>query len=325
MSDSHPALIDAFIQRWAASGAAERANYQLFLAELCDVLEVPRPDPQVADDAQNAYVFEKPTPLPHGATGRIDLYKRGCFVLEAKQGSDAWDADQKPGFLKKPGSSPPRRRGTATRGTATWDTAMERAREQAQSYARNLPPTELSAAGSGGGRPPLLIVVDVGATLELYSEFTRTGGAYLAFPDPQHHRLTLEDLRDPDVRALLATVWTDPLRLDPAQRSARVTRTIAGQLAALARSLEASHPPDDVAHFLMRCLFTMFAEDVGLLPNRSFTQLLADLRHDVASFPPMIEHLWRTMDTGGFSVILRTQIPRFNGDLFADATALPLD
>ena len=52
----------------------------------------------------------------------------------------------------------------------TWDTAMERAREQAQSYACNLPPAELSAAESGG-RPPFVIVVDVGATLEFYSEF----------------------------------------------------------------------------------------------------------------------------------------------------------
>jgi hypothetical protein len=170
-----------------------------------------------------------------------------------------------------------------------------------------------------------LLVVDVGATLELYSEFTRTGGAYLAFPDPQHHRLTLEELRDASCARLAGHVWSDPLTLDPARRSARVTRTIAAQLAALARSLEAQHAADDVAHFLMRCLFTMFAEDVGLLPNRSFTQLLADLRHDVASFPPMIEHLWRTMDTGGFSVILRTQIPRFNGELFADSRALPLD
>ena len=145
---------------------------------------------------------------------------------------------------------------------------MERAREQAQSYARNLPPAELSAAESGG-RPPFVIVVDVGATLELYSEFTRTGGAYLAFPDPQHHRIALEELRTPDVRTLLATVWTEPLSLDPPRRSARVTRTIAAQLAALARSLEGDHAADDVAHFLMRCLFTMFAEDVGLLPNRS--------------------------------------------------------
>ena len=35
----------AFIDRWAASGAAERANYQLFLSELCDLLDVPRPNP----------------------------------------------------------------------------------------------------------------------------------------------------------------------------------------------------------------------------------------------------------------------------------------
>ena len=108
-----------------------------------------------------------------------------------------------------------------------------------------------------------------------------------------------------------------------------MTRAIAAQLAQLARSLEGRHAPDAVAHFLMRCLFTMFAEDVGLLPDRSFTQLLAGLRHRVADFQPMVEHLWQTMNTGGFSVLLRTHIPRFNGDLFAEpgggAMALPLD
>lgn len=51
--------IQAFIRRWAKSGGAERANYQLFPSELCDVLEVPRPDPTVEDDSQNAYVFER--------------------------------------------------------------------------------------------------------------------------------------------------------------------------------------------------------------------------------------------------------------------------
>ena len=328
MPDVSPAMIDAFIQRWAASGAAERANYQLFLSELCDVLGVARPDPQAADDARNAYVFEKPVPLPHGTTGRIDLYKRGCFVLEAKQGSAAWDGgtgQQTPSFLKKLGVSQ-RRRGTATRGTPTWDTAMERAREQAQSYARNLPPAELSAAGSGGRRPPFLIVVDVGATLELYSEFTRTGGAYLAFPDPQHHRIALEELRDPDVRALPGHRVDRPAEPRPrAAQRPRDThhRRATGRAGALAgRQITR---PTTWRTFSCAALFTMFAEDVGLLPNRSFTQLLADLRHDVQSFPPMVEHLWRTMDTGGFSVILRTQIPRFDGELFANPTALPLD
>ncbi|NLF98639.1 MAG: hypothetical protein GX565_00650 [Lentisphaerae bacterium] len=52
-------MIDAFIKRWESSAASERANYQLFLTELCAVLEVEPPHPAGADDALNAYVFEK--------------------------------------------------------------------------------------------------------------------------------------------------------------------------------------------------------------------------------------------------------------------------
>ncbi len=315
--------IHSFIARWQASAAAERANYQLFLAELCEVLAVPRPDPTTPDEPANAYVFEKSVPLPHGTTGRIDLYRRGCFVLEAKQGGE--------GPLTATPPVPPlsqegerrargRKRGTAPRGTAAWDTAMERARQQAQSYARNLPPEELA----DGGRPPFLIVVDVGESLTLYSEFTRTGGNYVPFPDPLAARIPLARLAEPAVRDLLAAVWLDPAGLDPARRAARVTRDIAARLARLAQALEREHDPDTVAHFLMRCLFTMFAEDVGLLPAGSFTQLLADARHNVAHFPRFVEELWSTMAHGGFSLALRLPIPHFDGGLFEDASGLPL-
>src|SRR4051794_39178644 len=93
MPQSDHANIEGFIARWKDSGAAERANYQLFLSELCDVLEVARPSPaRGGDDEQNVYVFERGVIFhnPDGSTshGRIDLYKRGSFVLEAKQGSD---------------------------------------------------------------------------------------------------------------------------------------------------------------------------------------------------------------------------------------------
>ncbi len=71
-----------------------------------------------------------------------------------------------------------------------------------------------------------------------------------------------------------------------------------------------------VAGFLMRCLFTMFAEDVGLLPERSFTGLLADYRGNLDAFPKALEHLWRTMDTGGFEPGLKADVQRFNGRLF---------
>lgn len=48
-----------FVHRWQSSGAAERANYALFLSELCDFLEVPRPDPAVPDNPLNHYVFDR--------------------------------------------------------------------------------------------------------------------------------------------------------------------------------------------------------------------------------------------------------------------------
>ena len=58
--------ITNFIERWASSGAAERANYQIFPTELCDVLEVPRPEPTKAEEDDNAYVFEKAVTFHHG-------------------------------------------------------------------------------------------------------------------------------------------------------------------------------------------------------------------------------------------------------------------
>ena len=43
------------------------------------------------DPERDLYVFERPAALAKekGATvGRMDLYKDGCFILEAKQGSN---------------------------------------------------------------------------------------------------------------------------------------------------------------------------------------------------------------------------------------------
>jgi hypothetical protein len=87
MADSavDPTALSDFFRRWESSGGAERANYSMFLNELCDLLEVPRPDPAGSDDMKDAYVFERavPFPNPDGTTTvkRIHLYKRDCFEL----------------------------------------------------------------------------------------------------------------------------------------------------------------------------------------------------------------------------------------------------
>ncbi len=83
--------IGAFIARWDGTEQAERANYQRFLDELCDILGVPRPDP--ATGSGGDYRYERGV-TRHEADGTtstrwIDLYKRGCFVLEAKQAANA--------------------------------------------------------------------------------------------------------------------------------------------------------------------------------------------------------------------------------------------
>ena len=52
--------VDDFIARWTeGKGGAERANYVLFLAELCDLIGVSRPNPAGPERAYNDYVFER--------------------------------------------------------------------------------------------------------------------------------------------------------------------------------------------------------------------------------------------------------------------------
>ena len=288
------------------------------MTELCrDVLEVDPPDPSQADTRTNQYVFERRVDYAAaqaGERGFIDLYKQGCFVLEAKQGSDA----PVPSEAETLGVREAQRSiGTARRGTRSWERAMMKAKNQAFRYARALPDAE--------GWPPFLIVVDVGFCIDLYADFARQGKNYVRFPDTPSHRIHLEDLADPDVRETLRRVWTDPLSLDPTRQSTAVTRSLAENLARVAQSLEAQdHAPDTVAGFLMRSLFTMFAEDVGLLPERSFQELLERCRGKVAIFPKAIGSLWQTMNTGGFESGLMVDVARFNGGLFKDAAALPV-
>src|SRR6516164_621573 len=91
--DRRDAPVEAFITRWQESAASERANYQLFLIELCDLLGLARPEPATGQPERDGYVFERPVHFhnPDGTTspGFIDLYRQGCFVLETKQGCEA--------------------------------------------------------------------------------------------------------------------------------------------------------------------------------------------------------------------------------------------
>ncbi|MCF2905525.1 class I SAM-dependent DNA methyltransferase [Octadecabacter sp. CECT 8868] len=312
--------VEKFLERWLGSGGSEMATAQSFAIELTDLLGVPRPNVSDKDGDFLDYRFERPVTLTHTGrkrNGRIDLYKKGHFILEAKQfvSADAKDKNTLEMFLEK---DAPKQAGHGKRGTSKFDDTMMKARNQADNYAR--------AVAREDGWPPFLMVVDVGHVIELYADFSGQGQGYNQFPDGNRYRIHLEDLRDPETLDLLRTIWTDPPSLDPSLQSAKVTREIATHLAELGKSFEGQgHDTETVARFLMRCLFSMFAEDVDLIPRESFTELLRKLRGHPEHAQPALQGLWQTMDTGGFSQTLMTDLKRFNGGLFKEADALPLD
>ena len=218
----------------------------------------------------------------------------------------------------------PRRlkRGHGPRNSPLWNDTLLRAKSQAESYVRSIP----------DDNPPFLLVVDVGYQIETYADFSGLGKTYTPFPDNLSHRFKLTDLLDPtrgpELFSRLQKIWTDPQSLNPATHAAKVTRKIAASLAELSKSLELSgHHPEAVAHFLMRVLFTLFAEDVHLIPNNAFTNLIKDLLPTPSGSSPMtMRRLARTWTQGGFSPSSSEDSSlRFNGGLFKDTVlTLPL-
>lgn len=331
------ARVGAFVARWRTSGGGELANSQTYLGELCDLLGVPRPKPLQAEEAKNQYVFEMPVRDPYlntnGPPLRIDLYKQDAFLLEAKQGVGTQEPDFALfGHLLAP--TGPVKKGIGIRDSAKWHEKMAAARSQAQRYVTILP--------DGHRPPPFVIVADIGHCIELWSNFARDGKAYTQFPSRERFRIYHEPqagrvvptLADPEVRKLLSTVWTDPESLDPSRHAARVSREAAEVLADLAKLLEmpvdkggGGHSPEAVAQFLMRAMFTMFAEDVGLLPSGGFVDLLDRAAHQPHAFSAWLGRLWEEMNTGvELSFVLKDAPPvrKFNGQLFSQQFVLPL-
>ncbi|MBZ9996124.1 class I SAM-dependent DNA methyltransferase [Mesorhizobium sp. BH1-1-4] len=272
----------------------------------------------MAEHDFNDYVFERRVERkrPDGTTeaGRIDLYKRGCFILEAKQsrlrgGKKAVPEGQADLFAETESGLD-----TAASGL---DHVMVRARRQAERYAASLP--------ADHPYPPFIIACDVGRAIELYADFSGHGRHYAQFPDARQFRIELGQLANSETRDVLRAVWEEPQSLDPAKKTAKVTREIAGRLAEISKALERrGFEARSVAVFLMRCLFTMFVEDVGLLRKKGFTELLTKCLDDPTRFTFEIDDLWRHMDRGDYSPGIGERLLRFNGKLFKNAASLPL-
>lgn len=304
-----------------ASGGTERANYQIFINQLCSVFALEAPAFSKDDDASNNYVFERRIKFNHSdgssTPGWIDCYKRGTFILEAKQSKKRQRKNEEKSndqlsFLSEDKSA--KKRDVPKRG---WDQIMLSARRQAEDYAKALPIDH--------GYPPFLLIVDVGHVIEVYADFSGQGKNYAHFPDRQNFRISMDDLLDEKVQHRLISIWTDPASLDPTRISAEVTNDVAERLAKIASALETRYDAKDVAEFLMRCLFTMFAEDAKLIPDKGFEKLLGQLKETPQNFVPALESLWKVMNEGGYAPHINSTLKKFNGELFAQNHALPLE
>ena len=122
---------------------------------------------------------------------------------------------------------------------------------------------------------------------------------------------------------MLRALFTDPDRLRPDRTTSQVTEEVAAQFALLSESMRSyGSTPEEAARFLMKLLFCLFAQDVGLLPNHVFTQLVDRTHARATDFTTHLRELFRAMSTGGS--FLLEDIPYFDGGLFSNDSAIEL-
>lgn len=164
------------------------------------------------------------------------------------------------------------------------------------------------------GNPPLLIVSDM-QEIRIHTNFTDTVA--------QQHVVTFRDLPSVEARALLRNCFLHPERLRPDETRESVTARAAQKFAAIAVRLRQQFEERRVAHFINKLVFCLFAEDIELLPDRIFADILDEANKRPDDFVPMLTDLFRAManKNGRFG---KAAIPWFNGGLFDDEDVLPL-
>lgn len=162
--------------------------------------------------------------------------------------------------------------------------------------------------------PPLLIISDI-ARFEIHTNFTGTSKKKYAF--------TNDDIGNGEILNLLRNTFFSPERLKPTFTQAKVTEEAAEEFCTIADMLRRRKvDPHEAAHYLMKIIFCLFAEDVGLLPKGLFARLVEKTSEDPKKFSEYAKQLFGAMEQGGS--FLMEDIYHFNGGLFADAKVIDL-
>jgi type II restriction/modification system DNA methylase subunit YeeA len=162
--------------------------------------------------------------------------------------------------------------------------------------------------------PPLLIVCDLDR-FEVHTNFTNTPKKIYCF--------NLDELAEPVNLDILRKAFTNPEALKPQQTTQEITEEVATLFSRLADGMRARNvAAEAAAHFLMKLMFCMFAEDINLLPEKLFRKILAGSHNDPGGLSRRLQKLFEAMGKGGeFGA---DSIVYFDGGLFADADVIDL-
>jgi hypothetical protein len=279
-----PLSLAEFVHRWKINSLSERSGSQSHFIDLCDMLG--EHHPAAADAVGERYTFEKPVSKVYGGKGSADVWLRDHFAWEYK------------GNKKD----------------------LKAAYKQLNDYREEL------------GNPPLLVVCDMDR-FEIHTNFENSNKRIYAF--------NLDDLKVNKVTAtcplppleVLRALFGDYNVLRPDRTDARVTQEAARLFSRLAERLEleernlGAEPQknkEQIAHFLMRILFCLFADSIGLLPDRVFRRLIEIDRFYPRRFLLKLPHLFTAMSFQD-GIFGEHTIRWFNGGLFEDNAVIQLD
>ncbi len=292
-----------FKKKWARYSGKETAAYQEHFNDLCALLG-------------------QPTPATADPTGSESF----CFQKRVVKDAELFALEESERVREEPEAE--RERGFADvwkKGCFAWEYKgkkknLDTAYQQLLRYRESLL------------NPPLLVVCD----FDRYVVRTNFNGTV-----QETYEFTNANIDDPPVLHLLRAVFTNPDFLKPQRTTAEVTEKLAGQIAAVARSLQeresieladastrrehsvAQRKNLRIARFLNRIVFCFFAEDTGLLPSNLATEIFKGGVDDAEHFAETLEELFAIMATGGrFGT---HKIRHFNGHLFEEATVFQLN
>jgi hypothetical protein len=134
----------------------------------------------------------------------------------------------------------------------------------------------------------------------------------------------LEDL--PQRKEVLGFLFPKPVTPVFGKDKEDVTVLAAEKIAAMYRSMvKRKLDPDEALHYALQCIVSLFAEDVGLLPDKIFTRIIEECIQKKASPYDLIGGLFNEMNKPGITPAgYYKGVDYFNGGLFKEIKAIEL-